>query len=134
MTGVIVTSSSCSGTSLTFSMPRQPKVSADDTALARGGREICRAAGYASVSADQQDLTAQRDGLQALGVATERIYVGEVARFLRAMSSVAMVSSSARRPTRPAIRSGGQDDVALAPGNVIAARLLRSSRPLRRLI
>jgi len=29
----------------------------------------------ARVSADQQDLTAQRDGLQALGVAAERIYV-----------------------------------------------------------
>jgi hypothetical protein len=31
--------------------------------------------GYARVSTDQQDLTAQRDGLQALGVAAERIYV-----------------------------------------------------------
>ena len=31
--------------------------------------------GYARVSTDQQDLTAQRDGLQALGVAPERIYV-----------------------------------------------------------
>ena len=29
--------------------------------------------GYARVSTDQQDLTAQRDGLQALGVAAERI-------------------------------------------------------------
>src|SRR3954468_4196991 len=31
--------------------------------------------GYARVSTDTQDLTAQRDGLQALGVAPERIYV-----------------------------------------------------------
>ena len=31
--------------------------------------------GYARVSTDQQDLTAQRDGLQALGVSAERIYV-----------------------------------------------------------
>jgi DNA invertase Pin-like site-specific DNA recombinase len=31
--------------------------------------------GYARVSTDQQDLTAQRDGLQALGVPAERIYV-----------------------------------------------------------
>ncbi len=31
--------------------------------------------GYARVSTDQQDLTAQRDGLQALGVEVERIYV-----------------------------------------------------------
>jgi DNA invertase Pin-like site-specific DNA recombinase len=31
--------------------------------------------GYARVSTDQQDLTAQRDGLQALGVVAERIYV-----------------------------------------------------------
>jgi DNA invertase Pin-like site-specific DNA recombinase len=31
--------------------------------------------GYARVSTDQQDLTAQRDGLQTLGVAAERIYV-----------------------------------------------------------
>lgn len=30
---------------------------------------------YARVCTDQQDLTAQRDGLQALGVAAERIYV-----------------------------------------------------------
>ncbi len=30
--------------------------------------------GYARVSTDQQDLTAQHDGLQALGVAAERIY------------------------------------------------------------
>jgi DNA invertase Pin-like site-specific DNA recombinase len=31
--------------------------------------------GYARVSTDQQDLTAQRDGLRALGVPTARIYV-----------------------------------------------------------
>ena len=31
--------------------------------------------GYARVSTDDQDLTAQRDGLEALGVAAERIYV-----------------------------------------------------------
>ncbi len=31
--------------------------------------------GYARVSTDQQDLTAQRDGLAALGVAADRIYV-----------------------------------------------------------
>ena len=31
--------------------------------------------GYARVSTDDQDLTAQRDGLQAFGVAPERIYV-----------------------------------------------------------
>ena len=32
--------------------------------------------GYARCSTDQQDLTAQRDGLAALGVAANRIYVG----------------------------------------------------------
>ena len=31
--------------------------------------------GYARCSTDQQDLTAQRDGLVALGVAGSRIYV-----------------------------------------------------------
>src|SRR3954463_10528664 len=31
--------------------------------------------GYARVSTDAQDLTAQRDGLQALSVESERIYV-----------------------------------------------------------
>jgi DNA invertase Pin-like site-specific DNA recombinase len=31
--------------------------------------------GYARCSTDQQDLTAQREGLTALGVATTRIYV-----------------------------------------------------------
>ncbi len=31
--------------------------------------------GYARVSTDDQDLTAQRDGLQALGVSVDRIYV-----------------------------------------------------------
>ena len=31
--------------------------------------------GYARVSTDEQDLTAQRDGLAALGVEPERIYV-----------------------------------------------------------
>src|SRR3954462_2110602 len=31
--------------------------------------------GYARVSTDAQDLTAQRDGLQACGVEPERIYV-----------------------------------------------------------
>ena len=40
ITGVIVTSSSCSGTCLTLSIPRQPKVSAADIALARGGRGV----------------------------------------------------------------------------------------------
>src|SRR3990170_3546903 len=40
ITGVIVTSTSCSGTCLTFSIPRQPKVRAVDNALARGGREV----------------------------------------------------------------------------------------------
>ena len=34
--------------------------------------------GYARCSTDQQDLTAQRDGLLALGVDAERIYVGFV--------------------------------------------------------
>ena len=32
---------------------------------------------YARVSTDQQDLTAQRDGLAALGVADNRIYVDQ---------------------------------------------------------
>ena len=40
ITGVIVTSSSCSGTCLTLSIPRQPKVSAARRALARGGRGV----------------------------------------------------------------------------------------------
>jgi DNA invertase Pin-like site-specific DNA recombinase len=31
--------------------------------------------GYARVSTEQQDLTAQRDGLRALGVGDDRIYV-----------------------------------------------------------
>ena len=31
--------------------------------------------GYARVSTEEQDLTAQRDALAALGVAAERIYV-----------------------------------------------------------
>ena len=31
--------------------------------------------GYARVSTDQQDLTAQRDGLAALGVGEDRVYV-----------------------------------------------------------
>jgi DNA invertase Pin-like site-specific DNA recombinase len=31
--------------------------------------------GYARVSTDHQDLTAQRDGLAALGVPADRIYV-----------------------------------------------------------
>jgi DNA invertase Pin-like site-specific DNA recombinase len=31
--------------------------------------------GYARCSTDQQDLTAQRDGLVALGVEVDRIYV-----------------------------------------------------------
>ena len=31
--------------------------------------------GYARVSTEEQDLTVQRDGLAALGVAAERVYV-----------------------------------------------------------
>jgi hypothetical protein len=38
ITGVIVTSTSCSGTCLTFNIPRQPNVRATDSALGRGGR------------------------------------------------------------------------------------------------
>jgi len=33
--------------------------------------------GYARVSTDQQDLTAQRDGLTSLGVAANRVYVDQ---------------------------------------------------------
>ena len=33
--------------------------------------------GYGRVSTDQQDLTAQRDGLTALGVAANRVYVDQ---------------------------------------------------------
>jgi DNA invertase Pin-like site-specific DNA recombinase len=33
--------------------------------------------GYARCSTDQQDLTAQRDGLAALGVAANRVYVDQ---------------------------------------------------------
>ena len=35
--------------------------------------------GYARCSTDQQDLTAQRDGLAALGVATNRVHVSSSA-------------------------------------------------------
>ena len=42
MTGVIVTSISCSGTCFTFSIPRQPKLSVAESALARGGCEAAR--------------------------------------------------------------------------------------------
>ena len=38
--GVIVESSSCSGTCLTLSMPRQPNVSPADSALGRAGRGL----------------------------------------------------------------------------------------------
>ena len=40
ITGVIVTSSSCSGTCLTFSIPRQAKVETAEAALGRGGRGV----------------------------------------------------------------------------------------------
>jgi len=40
-----------------------------------GTRKAGLLVGYARVSTDEQDLTAQREGLQALGVAAERIYV-----------------------------------------------------------
>jgi len=33
--------------------------------------------GYARCSTDEQDLTAQRDGLAALGVAANRVYVDQ---------------------------------------------------------
>ena len=39
--------------------------------------------GYARCSTDQQDLTAQRDGLTALGVSPARIYVDHGRRSLR---------------------------------------------------
>jgi DNA invertase Pin-like site-specific DNA recombinase len=34
--------------------------------------------GYARVSTEQQDLTAQRNGLRVLGVGDDRIYVDQV--------------------------------------------------------
>lgn len=39
--------------------------------------------GYARVSTDQQDLSAQRDGLATLGVASTRIYVDRADRHQR---------------------------------------------------
>jgi hypothetical protein len=53
MTGVRVTSSSCSGTCLTFSIPRQPNVSAVDSGPGRGGRAVeAMARRTAAVSAE----------------------------------------------------------------------------------
>src|SRR5215211_1041483 len=53
ITGVIVTSRSCSGTCLTLSIPRQPKASAAETAFARGGLGVEESAlRSASASAD----------------------------------------------------------------------------------
>jgi len=41
----------------------------------RDGRVVAILIGYARVSTDSQDLTAQRDALTELGVAQSRIYV-----------------------------------------------------------
>jgi DNA invertase Pin-like site-specific DNA recombinase len=50
--------------------------------------------GYARCSIDQQDLTAQRDGLAALGVAVNRVYVEDTPR---ALKRIDVVPTSAQR-------------------------------------
>ena len=54
--------------------------------------------GYARCSTDQQDLTAQRDGLSALGVSPARIYVdhGLTGTTRRTRCGVAQNSRSGR--------------------------------------
>ena len=59
--------------------------------------------GYARCSIDQQDLTAQRDGLAALGVADNRVYVvyaGQGGHVLNHRTSVNRRGISAI-PSRP---------------------------------
>ena len=58
ITGVMVTSRSCSGTCFTLSIPRQPKVSAADSALARGGRGVEESALRSAASSEAGVLRA----------------------------------------------------------------------------
>jgi hypothetical protein len=58
--------------------------------------------GYARVSTDQQDLTAQRDGLQALGVPAQRIYVDHG---LTGTNRERPARTKHSRPAAPATRS-----------------------------
>jgi Resolvase, N terminal domain len=58
--------------------------------------------GYARVSTEQQDLTAQRNGLRALGVGDDRIYVDHG---LTGTNGTAPVSGSRWPPAEQATHS-----------------------------
>ena len=69
--------------------------------------------GYARCSTDQQDLTAQRDGLAALGVAANRVY-GAIADELTVRQVRLNLGGSVYDPTDPVGHEGGQSQRAFA--------------------
>jgi DNA invertase Pin-like site-specific DNA recombinase len=56
--------------------------------------------GYARVSTDQQDLTAQRDGLTALGVSANPVYVDQVLTGTKGSGQVCATLAACRKATR----------------------------------
>ncbi|WP_281281814.1 recombinase family protein [Propioniferax innocua] len=83
--------------------------------------------GYARVSTDEQDLTAQRDGLAAFGVDPKRIYVDHG---LTARAATPTVRACGRRwlPVGTAIRSWSPSSIGWRVQSVMPTRSPTTSR------
>jgi Resolvase, N terminal domain len=81
---------------------------------------------YACVSTEQQDLTSQRNGLHALGVGDDRIYVGH------GLTGTNRDRPGLRRGASAGPRAGGPSGAARAIGDQHDAGLLRLPRRDRR--
>jgi hypothetical protein len=72
--------------------------------------------GYARVSTDEQDLTAQRDALASLGVNAERVYVDH------GLTATAQGCARPSRPAAKATRSWSLSGLARNCGDVFVSR------------
>ena len=92
---------------------------------------------YARCSTDQQDLTAQRDGLVALGVAGNRIYVdhgltGPNRERPGLREALAACPDTIERLLGPSVHNGLSADIAVKPVHALARPRINGPRGPRR--